>query len=327
MSPSTPAAPVVSVVMGVYNVAPFVKAAVRSALTQTLEDIEVIVVDDGSSDSTVQVVREISDPRLRLIENEHRGASATLNTGVAAARAPYVAFLDGDDVWLPERLRRHLEFMDARPEADLTFSLSKMIDENSVDMGITSRPANGPVNFESMLVDNRIGNGSAVMVRTAQLRAVGPFDENLAGAYDLDVWLRLALQRESCIFCIPEVHTCYRRRRGQITRNWQLMAGNCLKVLDRYRVNYPQRVARVESKAHCNLYRYFAAIAAENADARSGAQLLSQSFRANPLLWLATPRSYLVAAAVLAAAVLPSGVRMQLEQATRNIWRRMERAA
>lgn len=309
--------------MGVYNVAPYVNAAVHSALLQTLTEIEVIVVDDGSTDETAEIVGCIQDPRLRVIKREHFGAAATLNAGVAQARAPYIAFLDGDDVWLPDRLSRHLQFMEAHPGADLSFSLSRLIGEDSADLGITSRAASGPVRFEDLLVDNRIGNGSAVMVRRASLTEVGAFEEGLRGAYDLDVWLRLALRRTDCVFCIPEVLTCYRRRQGQITQNWRLMADNWMKVLDKYRRQDPARVAPLEARARCNLYRYLAAGAYEGGEFRAGLGLIGRSLQAHPGLFLSTPRSYLISGGLLAGAVLPLSVRARLEAAFRSIWRRL----
>ncbi|WP_321476955.1 glycosyltransferase [uncultured Paludibaculum sp.] len=316
-------APWVSVVMGVYNVAPYVEAAVHSALQQTLQEIEVIVVDDGSTDETTAIVGRIDDPRLRFIGRAHFGAAATLNAGVAQARAPFIAFLDGDDVWLPHRLAQHFEFMKANPGADLSFSLSRLIGEDSSDLGITSRPASGPVRFEDLLVDNRIGNGSAVMVRRASLAEVGAFDEGLTGAYDLDVWLRLALRRADCVYCIPEVLTCYRRRPGQITQNWRLMSDNWLKVLDRYRRQHPTRVVPLEARARCNLYRYLAAAAYEGGEFRAGLGLMGYSLRADPGLFLSTPRSYLISAGLLAGILLPIPLRAQLEAAFLSIWRRL----
>lgn len=315
--------PWVSVVMGVYNVAPYIEAAVHSALQQSLREIEVIVVDDGSTDETPAIVRRIEDPRLRLIGRKHCGAAATLNAGVAQARAPFIAFLDGDDVWLPGRLEQHVEFMEANPGADLSFSLSRLIGEDSSDLGITSRAASGPVRFEDLLVDNRIGNGSAVMVRRASLAEVGTFDEELSGAYDLDVWLRLALRRADCVFCIPEVLTCYRRRQGQITQNWRLMSDNWAKVLDKYRRQHPARVAPLEGRARCNLYRYLAAGAYEGGEFRAGLGLMGRSLQAHPGVFLSTPRSYLICGGLLAGVLLPISLRARLESAARSFWRRL----
>ena len=124
-----PAAPSVSVIVPAYNVAPYIRQAVESALRQTLTSLEVILVDDGSTDGTIAQLSGLGDQRLRPIRREHAGVCASRNTGAALARGPYLGFLDGDDVWLPDKLRRHVAVLEAHPEIDLTSSLSRVIDE------------------------------------------------------------------------------------------------------------------------------------------------------------------------------------------------------
>src|SRR5271157_6072795 len=105
-----PAEPEVSVVMTAFDVAPFIGGALQSALNQTLERIEVIVVDDGSTDGTLAVIRAFHDPRIRLVERSHEGPIFALNTGIAQAQGEFIAFLDGDDVWHPDKLAQHVRF-------------------------------------------------------------------------------------------------------------------------------------------------------------------------------------------------------------------------
>src|SRR5262245_51722410 len=113
--------PKVTVVIPVFNRAQAVQRAVASVLAQTCQDFEIIVVDDGSTDSTPAVVAALSDPRLTLIRHErNRGGSAARNTGYRAGSAPFVAFLDSDDEWLPTKLERQLEVFD---NADDTLGL------------------------------------------------------------------------------------------------------------------------------------------------------------------------------------------------------------
>jgi len=228
--------PTVSVVMPVYNVAPWVAAAIESALRQTLTNLEVIVVDDGSSDDTGRVVSCIDDPRVRFESMPHQGAAATLNHAVRIASGTFVAFLDGDDLWAPAKLERQIAFMEQRPETDLTFSQSRLCNEHGANLGLTSRREHEPVSFERLYVDNMIGNGSSVVARRTALLEAGPFDTELLGGYDFDVWLRIALLRPANVFCIPAVLTYYRRREGQITKNWKLMGAALKRVLRRPRL-------------------------------------------------------------------------------------------
>jgi len=111
--------PKVSVVIPLYNKAPYIARALNSVLSQTIQDFEVIVVDDGSTDDGVEVVRGFDDPRIRLIQQENRGVSAARNRGIEAARAELVAFLDADDEWLPRFLETILRLRVLYPDAGL----------------------------------------------------------------------------------------------------------------------------------------------------------------------------------------------------------------
>ena len=107
--------PLVSVLIPTFNAGQFVTPAVRSALRQTLEDFEIIVLDDGSTHHTVERVRALRDSRLRLTQHEHRGAPFALNAGLALARGQFIALLDHDDLWLPSKLARHVAFFGRSP--------------------------------------------------------------------------------------------------------------------------------------------------------------------------------------------------------------------
>jgi len=112
----------VSVIIPTYNCGAFVREAVESVLGQSHRDLEVVVVDDGSTDDTPVVLARIEDPRVTVIRSPHRGLSAARNEGLDRARGEYIAFLDADDRWLPSKLDRQVALMDAEPEVCLTFT-------------------------------------------------------------------------------------------------------------------------------------------------------------------------------------------------------------
>jgi glycosyltransferase involved in cell wall biosynthesis len=120
--------PRVTVVMPVYNNAPYVAAAIDSILRQTFVDFELLIVNDGSTDSTTKTVAGFSDPRLRLINREHRGLVASLNQGLAMASGEYVAIMHGDDVAFPTRLSRQVEFLSNHPEVGILGTAYRIID-------------------------------------------------------------------------------------------------------------------------------------------------------------------------------------------------------
>jgi len=305
--------PVVSVIIPTYNVAGFVGFAVQSALAQTLRKIEVIVLDDGSTDGSPDVVRSFRDARLKLEVLPHRGPTWVLNDGFARARGRYCAILDGDDLWAPERLRKHVDYMDAHPEADLTFSLSRLIDESGADLGVTSRACKHPLSFRGLLKENFVSNGSAVLVRRQAAECAGLFDTAMSACYDYDLWLRVALLRTSNIHCIPEILTFYRRRAGQITKNWRLMQAEASHLTEKFRRLRPEDVASTERPRRSNLGRYLAAIAFDNAEYRTGLRLLWEGMKASPADFLQNPRSYRVGAALAAGMILPGQVLARLQ--------------
>ena len=304
--------------MAVYDVAAYVESAIASALAQTLGDLEVIVVDDGSSDGTADLAEGMADPRLRVIRLSHSGPVLALNRGIAEAKGRYVAFLDGDDLWDRTKLEAHVTLMDQRLEVDLTFSRSRTIDAEGRDLGLASRSWQGSVPFERLLVDNIIANGSAVLVRRSALLKAGPLDPSLAAAYDWDLWLRIARQRPANVVCLPEILMSYRRRPGQITRDWRLMRACLTTIHDRHRGQGGEDKASLEREARCNLFRYLAVLNFELGHGRQGLALLARSFVASPAKFLRTQRSYLALGALLGQALLPASAFKLLERVVRR---------
>src|SRR5579872_4513425 len=107
--------PAVSVVMTAYNVAPYIGAAIQSALAQTFRDFELMVVNDGSTDGTLRIAEQFQDRRVRVVRSPHRGAAMQMRHGIEQTSGAYVALLDADDLWSPHKLEQHVRFLDAQP--------------------------------------------------------------------------------------------------------------------------------------------------------------------------------------------------------------------
>ena len=184
----------VSVIMPAYNGAATIDEALRSIETQTYRDLEVIVVDDGSTDGTAAICE--GRPRLRLIAQENRGTAAARNHGIREARGELVAFLDQDDLWAPERLAAEVPVLDAEPEVGLVFSNFEHFGEKAERPGVrfddakVLRKIAGDRAFASLFKKNLV-HPATVLVRRVCLDAVGHFDESLYFE-DYDLWLRLA---------------------------------------------------------------------------------------------------------------------------------------
>jgi glycosyltransferase involved in cell wall biosynthesis len=199
--------PRVSVVIPAYNRADLLPRAVDSALAQTVDDIEVIVVDDGSTDDTLAVLERYDDDRLCVLEHgTNRGVSAARNTGIESAAGEYVAFLDSDDYWRPGKLAAQLSALDGRSggwiaaycdsDRDGTTRLGWVRDTLEDRVRALSTPT-GPVEggtdlaAEILLMRLEFGPGSTLLVERSALEAVGGFDESLAIYEDWDLAIRL----------------------------------------------------------------------------------------------------------------------------------------
>lgn len=200
---SSPA--LVSTIIPAYNARRFIERALQSALAQNVPRTEILVIDDGSTDGTREIVRTYEPRGVRLMCREVRGgAAAARNTGLQAATGEYIAFLDADDEWLPGKLARQLALMYAHPRMTFVSCRATLIDESGVDTGDIYRgasPARGAEGWRTLLAHPCVATPS-VLARRCAVMAAGAFNKWLPVAEDQDLWIRLSLRGE--IGYIPE---------------------------------------------------------------------------------------------------------------------------
>lgn len=185
-------APTVSVVIPTYNRAHVLGRAIESVLSQDYEDFEALVVDDASSDNTSEMVAQFEDPRLKYLRHEtNRGASAARNTGIEASRGRFVAFLDSDDEWLPENLRRRVICLEDSGAGAVFCGFFSHDDESGLLRQGRDELRSGNV-YQAMLAGWCPHGASLFMVRREHILAAGMFDPELWAFEDYDLWLRLA---------------------------------------------------------------------------------------------------------------------------------------
>ena len=210
----TTAGPLVSAVIPVYNAERYVTEAIESVLAQTYEAIECIVVDDGSTDRTSEVVCRLGD-RVRYVRGGHRGVSAARNTGAMIARGQLLAFLDADDVWLPTKTERQVELISARPELGLVYCGLRRVDSGGQPVGTFPVPDPGEV-IRNVLLQRgpQPSIAQTGLIPTAIFAATGGFDEQLAATADADLAWRIAARYE--IDGVAEPLACYRSHPAQM---------------------------------------------------------------------------------------------------------------
>ena len=184
--------PAVSVIITTYNRAQYVTKAIESVLAQTYQDWELVIVDDGSSDNTREVVHKYlrEDGKVRYVLQSNQGLSAARNKGISETSANLIAFLDDDDWWLPEKLETQVRFMEVHPEFGLSYTLLRIIREidGAID-GSTVIPAKMATTFEEILEDSFIP-ASTVAVRRECLEKISSFKVDAVPQEDLELWLR-----------------------------------------------------------------------------------------------------------------------------------------
>jgi glycosyltransferase involved in cell wall biosynthesis len=201
--------PLVSVLLPVHNGRPYLEAALRSVLAQTYRNLEVIVVDDGSTDGSHEVVESCRDSRLRLLRQPNRGLPATLNRAIELARGKYLARQDADDLALPERFERQVRFLEGHPSHAMVGTWAGVwFDE--CDSGKCFRPPTESHLLKwAMLCYNPFIH-SSTMLRSSAVREVGTYstDPGRVPPEDFELWSRLARRFE--VANLPEVLQVYR---------------------------------------------------------------------------------------------------------------------
>jgi GT2 family glycosyltransferase len=224
-------APNFTVVTKAHNEEAYVGDAIRSVLAQTREDFEYVVIDDGSTDATAEVVRSFeSDPRVRLISQENRGVAAALNRGASAGSAPYISLIDADDLWLPTYLEHLGAALERDPEAGFAYTDAWWYDVTrrrfwrrtiSEYLGAPADPPRDPEGFLRLLIKVNFVFGLTTIRRSA-LDAVGGFNESLTGAEDYEMWIRLLAHGYRAAH-VPGRLAVQRDRRGSQSHNLRSM--------------------------------------------------------------------------------------------------------
>lgn len=226
------ARPRVSVVIPAYNAEIFLADAVQSVLQQTWRDLEVVIVNDGSTDSTLALAERFraGDSRVRVVDKSNGGLSSARNAGIAESSGDLICFLDADDVLLPDKLERQVRFLDDFPGCDLVYSDYYIGDGELTPIWLESvRP--GLLRMDQWLLYRNRFAPMSPLLRARLVAAIGEFDQTLRAAEDWDYWIRAAqLGRFSYL---PGAVAVYRVHPGQMHHDLELMRSNGRRVADK----------------------------------------------------------------------------------------------
>lgn len=245
----------ISIIIPVYNGEKTIKQTIESVLNQTFKDIEIIVINDGSTDTTVDIVKSIADSRLQIFSYENAGLAATRNRGIRKAKGEFISFLDADDLWTPDKLEDQYKALKANPQAGVAYSWTNYIDHSGNLVRAGRRVKFTGWVYEQMLIGNFLENGSNPLIRSQILKEVGDFDESLSAAEDWDMWLRLCATHKFA--CVEKPQVLYRVSPNSMSTKLKKQEAACLQVINRvFMHEKAQTLQHLKQKSLAHLYKY-----------------------------------------------------------------------
>ncbi len=311
--------PKVSVIVPAYNVARFIDGAIESVLAQSFEDFELLIINDGSTDATVEHCLRHSDSRLRIINQKNRGLAGARNSGIREAQGEYLAFLDADDLWREDKLARHVAHLDAREDVGVSYSVSQFMDDAGTLLPMYQLPKLEDVAPHDVLCRNPVGNGSAPVIRREVFEAImtmddrygAPepvyFDPDFRQSEDIECWTRIAATTSWQFEGLSQPLTLYRLNSGGLSASVDKQFASWEHFIEKARGYAPELIGRYGSLARAYQYRYLSRRAVWSDEPVTARRLLSRAFASDWRITVFEPkRTFATILAVLLKAILPA---------------------
>lgn len=245
----------VSVIIPVYNRAELVRETVESVLEQTYRNLEVILINDGSTDHSLEIIQGLQKEHpdiIKVITQENQGQIAARNRGIGEAHGRYIAFLDSDDLWVPDKLEQQIPLF--KKGVGLVYGSVELIDGTGKNIGYDHcDPAVQGDIYHHLLVKNRMTGGSVVVLKAA-LDEVGLFDPEFKAAENWDLWIRICRNYEARLVNKPVVK--YRLHDSNMSKNVQLMQDAKRQIISKHcdRFSSDAKIAHYSKLAEADLY-------------------------------------------------------------------------
>jgi glycosyltransferase involved in cell wall biosynthesis len=260
--------PLISVIVPAYNAEAFISRTLQSILAQTYQKLEILVVDDGSQDRTAEIVESFiqKDNRIVLLQQANAGVAAARNLAIEKSRGEYIAPIDADDIWYPQKLEKQVQsLLTADLSVGLIYCWSVTIDEEDAILGkynlhyfLNFHTVHGNV-YPAMLFLNFIGNASVPLIRRTCFEKLGGYDctlreQHAQGCEDLDIYLRIAENYQFQV--VPEFLVGYRQVTGSMSRAYKAMEKSYSLVMENARKRYPNFYEHIYKWSACHFYIY-----------------------------------------------------------------------
>lgn len=245
--------PTISVIIPAYNAEKTIKQTIESVFNQTFNNFELIVINDGSQDSTMEILGSISDPRLKVFSYPNSGVAASRNRGISSASGEYISFLDADDLWTPDKLEAQFQALQENTQAAVAYSWTDCIDESGQFLRRGYYISVSGNVYQKLLLTNFLENGSNPLIRKEALNKVGDFDESLIPAEDWDIYLRLA----ACyhFVAVQSVQILYRISTNSGSTNVSRMEKACVQIINKTFNQIPSSLHYLKHQSLANIYK------------------------------------------------------------------------
>lgn len=293
--------PKISVIIPAYNVANYILQTLQSLQQQTLREFEALIIDDGSTDNTATIVQAFchGDQRFQLLQKLNGGLSSARNWGMRHATTDYLALLDGDDAYEPDKLATHVSVLEANSTVGVVYSASRIIRDNgcSTAFQLSGRPIH-PDPLLALLCKNFVGNGSNAVFRRCIVEQVGEFNEDLRSSEDVDYWLRIAALRCWSFYRVPQALSLYRVRPSGLSFNVLQMQRSNEQVLEDAYTRTPDIVGPMLPTARAYLYRLLARLSLTAGNVIEAKQFIRLSLESDASIFWRDLRSLLTLVSV-----------------------------
>lgn len=247
--------PIISVVLPCYNAEQTIAFTIHSVLSQSFTEFELLIINDGSTDGTLDIIEQFADERIQVFSFANAGPQKSRNRGIEKSRGQYIALIDADDLWTPDKLADQYEALQNTPAAAVAYSWTDTIDVTGAVIQTGRRAkATGDV-FDELLTENFLASGSNPLICAEAMRVVGGFDETILAGQDWDMYLTLAAQYSFVL--VPKTQILYRKALS--TRSWssnlRRQEKGLMQVMKKHVGN--RRTAAINKSAYlANCYRY-----------------------------------------------------------------------
>jgi glycosyltransferase involved in cell wall biosynthesis len=252
--------PTISIIIPAYNAEQTILETIKSAQQQTFSDFELIVINDGSKDRTIEILQDVKDERLKIFSYENAGSATARNRGISHATGEFITFLDADDLWTPDKLELQLAALKQHPEAGVAYSWTCNIKEGECIHYV--KPVFEGNVYENLLLCNFISNGSNPLIRREAIESVGEFDTTLKSSEDRDYWLRIAARWHFIV--VPKAQILYRLSSSSKSNNLERMKQASLMALEKAFRAAPPELQYLKNQSFSNVSQYYAEVYLRN---------------------------------------------------------------